>query len=72
MSTPTKMSEPSPVQYAGLSIPLETFNSWVRSPAELQLTIGCFQTLHAQPFEQALRVRGEQALIRDMSEELLL
>jgi hypothetical protein len=49
MSTPTKMREPSPVQYAGLSIPLETFNSWVRNPAELQLIIGCFQTLRAHP-----------------------
>jgi hypothetical protein len=66
------MTDPAPVRYAGVEVPLELFNTWVQNPTELQDTIGRFQALYVHLNEQATRLRGERALIREMSEELTL
>ena len=50
------------VNFAGARVPLAKFNRWMRNPAELSDTIAALQ-------ENRERIAGQQARIRDLSQQ---
>lgn len=57
------------VTYAGLKIPLESFNEWIRTPISLSRTIARLKTLERQLLEQRTKIAGEQALMRQLTKQ---
>jgi hypothetical protein len=58
------------VNYAKIRIPLQIWNEWSRSPADITKTIASLQSLQVKLEEIRQRHAGYQAKVRQLSQEI--
>ena len=58
------------IRYGGIRIDLGTFNDWCRRPRLIDRTVDRLRRLQNELSRQRERLAGQQAMIRELTEEL--